>query len=130
MYLRAELDFRGMTVRELSAGTGIPTGTLNCYFGSRASMPPADVAVRIARALGVSVEFLVTGRDDGKPQRTRADRERPADVRLLGGDVRAIVGILGEMDDADVETMLAIARILRARSQKAGREREGSGKAV
>jgi hypothetical protein len=26
-------------------------------------MPPADVAVRIARALGVSVEFLVTGEE-------------------------------------------------------------------
>ncbi|MBR1912593.1 MAG: helix-turn-helix transcriptional regulator [Treponema sp.] len=59
--LRAELDFQNLTVKELAAKTGIPKSTLDCYLGVRATMPPADIAVRIARALNVSVEFLVTG---------------------------------------------------------------------
>ena len=59
--LRNELDFQSLTVKELSAKTGIPKSTLDCYLGSRAVMPPADIAVRIAKALNVSVEFLVTG---------------------------------------------------------------------
>ncbi len=59
--LRSELDFQGLTVKELSARTGIPKSTLDCYLGSRATMPPADAAVLIAKALGVSVEYLVTG---------------------------------------------------------------------
>ncbi len=61
--LREELDFQGLTVKELSARTGIIKGTLDNYLGVRASIPPADVAVKIADALNVSVEYLVTGTD-------------------------------------------------------------------
>ena len=59
--LRNELDFQGLTVKELSARTGIPKSTLDCYLGSRATMPPADAAVLIAKSLHVTVEYLVTG---------------------------------------------------------------------
>ena len=61
--LRSELDFQGLTVKELSAKTGIIKGTLDNYLGMRASIPPADVAVKIAQALNVSVEYLVTGEE-------------------------------------------------------------------
>ena len=121
MYLRAELDFLGLTVKELSARTGIPQGTLNCYFGARASMPPADVAVKIASALGVTVEFLVTGREAARPGRPQDKRDRLLDIRLLGEDTRAIVQILGELDEKEVETMLGIARVLRKQSGKPAR---------
>lgn len=43
--------------------TGIPKPTLDSYLGVRQPMPPADVAVKIAQALNVSVEYLVTGED-------------------------------------------------------------------
>ena len=62
--LRNELDFQGLTVKELSAKTGIIKGSIDNYLGVRASIPPADVAVRIAKALHVSVEYLVTGKDE------------------------------------------------------------------
>ena len=62
--LRNELDFQGLTVKELSVKTGIIKGTLDNYLGVRASIPPADIAVRIAKALNVSVEYLVTGKDE------------------------------------------------------------------
>ncbi|MCL2609158.1 MAG: helix-turn-helix transcriptional regulator [Treponema sp.] len=122
-YLRAELDFRGLTVRDLSDRTGIPMATLNSYIGARASMPPADVAVRIAVALDVSVEFLVTGRDSGRPAKPQ---ERLSDLRLLGGDVRAVVQLLGEMDGREVGTMLGIARVLRKQSEKPAPEKDGT----
>ena len=59
--LRSELDFQDIKVKELSARTGISRRTLEGYLSARGSIPPADVAVRIARALGVTVEYLVTG---------------------------------------------------------------------
>ena len=37
------------------------------YLGTQGSMPPADVAVRLAKALNVTVEYLVTG--EGKTER-------------------------------------------------------------
>lgn len=61
--LRNELDFKGMTVKELAKRTGIIKGSLDNYLGVRESIPPADIAVRIAQALNVSVEYLVTGTD-------------------------------------------------------------------
>ena len=59
--LRNELDYQGLTVKELSAKTGIPKPTLSCYLSSRKTMPTADAAVKIAKALNVTVEYLVTG---------------------------------------------------------------------
>jgi len=59
--LRNELDFQGLTVKELSARTSIPIATLDCYLGTRATVPSVDAAFKIAQALQVSVEYLVAG---------------------------------------------------------------------
>jgi len=66
--LRLELDYQDLTVKELCAKTGIPKATLECYLGARSNMPAADIAVKIARILGVSVEYLVTGEENSPPQ--------------------------------------------------------------
>ena len=59
--LRSELDFQDIKVKELAVKTGISQRTLEGYLGARGSIPPADVAVKIAQVLNVSVEYLVTG---------------------------------------------------------------------
>ena len=66
--LRGELDFQGLTVKELAARTGIVKGTIDNYLGARESIPPADIAGKIAQALNVSVEYLVTGMRPGTVQ--------------------------------------------------------------
>ena len=73
--LRDELDFQCLTVKELSAKTGIPKPTLDCYLGTRSTMPPADIAVRIAKALNVSVEFLVTGEKNSEKLKNNQKEE-------------------------------------------------------
>jgi len=60
--LKGELEYKGMLVKELAHKTGIPKQTIDKYLLSNGSMPPADKAVAIAQTLGVSVEYLVTGR--------------------------------------------------------------------
>lgn len=59
--MREELDYQDIKVKELSAATGIPKPTLDCYLSARQVIPPADIAVKIARTLNVSVEYLVIG---------------------------------------------------------------------
>ena len=59
--LRSELNFQGVTVKELSARTGIPIASLDCYLGTRATVPSVDVAYKIARSLQVSIEYLLIG---------------------------------------------------------------------
>lgn len=59
--LKSELTYRGILVKELSLKTGISKRTLDNYLREKSSTPPADIAVKIAKALSVSVEYLVTG---------------------------------------------------------------------
>jgi transcriptional regulator with XRE-family HTH domain len=64
--LRNELDYQSLIVKQLAAKTGISVHTLNHYLSGKKSMPPADAAVKIALALNVSVEYLVTGNMRGQ----------------------------------------------------------------
>ena len=59
--LKAELSGQDILVKELAARTGISKRTLDNYLRDKNSSPTAENAVRIARALGVTVEYLVTG---------------------------------------------------------------------
>jgi transcriptional regulator with XRE-family HTH domain len=67
--LKSELTYSGLLVKELAAQAGIKKHTIDNYLCVRGRMPAADVAVRIARVLGVSTEYLVTGQT--------ADNKRP-----------------------------------------------------
>ncbi|MCL2382190.1 MAG: helix-turn-helix domain-containing protein [Treponema sp.] len=62
-HLKEELEYKGMLVKELSHATGIPKHTLDKYLLTNGTMPSADNAVAIAQTLGVTVEYLVTGKE-------------------------------------------------------------------
>ena len=66
--LKQELVYSGMLKKELAAMTGVNKRAIDTYVRTNSSMPPADVAVKIAKALGVTVEYLVTGEDDSLPK--------------------------------------------------------------
>jgi len=104
--LRAELDYLGLTVKELSEKTGIAKGTLDCYLGVRASMPPADIAIKIANALGVTVEYLVTGKELKKQD------------KQLNHNIRSINQILTELSEKDIETVLGLSKVIKTQSEK------------
>jgi len=70
--LKQELNFNEMLVKELASAAGVHKRAIDTYLLSEnASMPPADVAVRIAQTLGVSVEYLVTGGNTTLPNDIR-----------------------------------------------------------
>ena len=55
-----ELDYLGMTNKSLAEKVGIAASNIGKGI-QNGSSPSADTAVKIARILGVSVEYLVTG---------------------------------------------------------------------
>jgi len=61
--LRSEIEYIGLNRKEFAAKAGIKKRALDAYLGAQQSMPPADAAVKIASVLGVSVEYLVTGKE-------------------------------------------------------------------
>ena len=66
--LKEEISFQGLLLKEVAVGAGLNQSSLNNYLRENASIPSADIAVRIANVLGVSVEYLVTGKKDSAPQ--------------------------------------------------------------
>jgi transcriptional regulator with XRE-family HTH domain len=65
--LREALDFTGIEQKELAAKTGISLKTIENYVKKDSSVPSADKAVIIAKTLGVTVEYLNTGKNPPKP---------------------------------------------------------------
>jgi transcriptional regulator with XRE-family HTH domain len=61
--LKQELTYTGMLKKELAAVSGVHKRAIDTYVRTKSSMPPADAAVKIAKALGVTVEYLVTGKE-------------------------------------------------------------------
>ena len=57
--LKDLLDYNDITIKELSSLSGVPKRSIENYLNARDSIPPADYACMIAKALGTSVEYLV-----------------------------------------------------------------------
>ena len=90
--LREEIENSGLFDKEVAEKAGITKRAIDSYVGSRGCMPAADVAVRLARVLGCSVEYLVTGRDA---------RQRHLDVKS-----RRIMQLFQRLSDEDQDTVL------------------------
>ena len=61
--LREALDFRGLEQKELAYKAKTSLRNIENYLRQNGSIPVADKAVQIAQALGVTVEYLVTGKN-------------------------------------------------------------------
>jgi transcriptional regulator with XRE-family HTH domain len=62
--LRDEIEYRGLLVKEVSAAVGISNSTFLSYIDARGVLPNVETAVKIAKYLGVSVEYLVDGNSE------------------------------------------------------------------
>lgn len=61
--LKDLIEFKCLTIRELSERTGINKRTLETYVDKRSVIPNAEIAVKLAQALDTTVEYLVTGNE-------------------------------------------------------------------
>ncbi len=89
--LKEEMEYRGIQHKELAAKADIKPRALLTYVAQVPSMPPADAAVRIAKALNVSVEYLVTGEDSLNNNKSNNLHEIIRDLSMLKEDELLIV---------------------------------------
>jgi transcriptional regulator with XRE-family HTH domain len=106
--LKSELAYTDMLVKELAAKSGINHRTIDSYLRENAAMPSAEAAVSIAQVLGVSVEYLVTGRDEFH------DRV----LAPLSPDMCALVQTAGRLSMKDRKIVLTVARMLTDRGKE------------
>ncbi|MBR1910861.1 MAG: helix-turn-helix transcriptional regulator [Treponema sp.] len=79
--LKAELSYQNILVKELALKSGISKRTIDNYLRDKHSEPTAENAVKIARVLGVSVEYLVTG--DVHAKENGAGSKQSTDIRKI-----------------------------------------------
>jgi len=103
--LKSQLEYSGMPVKELAALSGVKTKTIFSYLSTHNYTPSVDAAVSIAKALGVSVEYLVNGKDSAK--------ERP--ISSLNNDLQEILLVCKQLDKKDRKIILHLARLLNDR---------------
>lgn len=86
------LKKQGITRVQLAPKVGISPATISAWY-TRGTVPAADVAIRIATYLGISVEWLITGHDpEGL---TEEDRNLLNMYHLLDGrDREDVLGIM------------------------------------
>ena len=76
--LKDELKYQDIRVKELADRTGISKRAIDHYLAEKYTEPTAETAVKIAKELGVSVEYLVTGKNSDIP-----DTIKPEIVNLI-----------------------------------------------
>lgn len=100
--LKSELEYQDISIKELAGKASIAKNTLDNYFSGPKSIPKADTAVKIAEALGVSVVYLVTGKDSAKPE-------------TLPPEIRDIINMLKNMQSYDVKIVRELCKMLYSR---------------
>jgi transcriptional regulator with XRE-family HTH domain len=98
--LKAELTYIDMKVKELAVLSGIKKSTIDSYLRENCYTPSVDAAVAIARALGVSVEYLVTGKEI-----KRKSDQYPVEARLVADMITKMDRRYRKMAVAIIETM-------------------------
>jgi transcriptional regulator with XRE-family HTH domain len=69
--LKLQLAYSGMPVKELAELSGVKKATIDSYLNYHRRMPSADAALRLARALGVTVEQLFGASPEPSPHAAR-----------------------------------------------------------
>jgi transcriptional regulator with XRE-family HTH domain len=87
--LKSELAFSGMLVKELAAKSGVNKYSLDNYLNARGQIPSVEVGYKIAQALGVSVEYLITGEESKDSKITVKSHS----------DIRIIARLAEQLDD-------------------------------
>ena len=104
------LEFRDVQVKELSAKTGISKNTLDNYLSGQKSLPNIENGVKIAQALGVTVEYLVTGVSK------TADSSRPAPATAVPRTAhKELIEAISSLDAIDIASLYALVASMQKR---------------
>ena len=111
--LKSELTYSGMLVKELAAKSGVSKHSLDCYLNARGQIPSVEVGVKLAKALGVSVEYLVTG-EEGKQTKTPPK---------MSGDTWLIAQIAEQLNDKQRKFLIDFIKWLKSRKNHSTHEK-------
>ena len=104
---------------QLAALTDINSGTISNYLKTKGSMPPADKALKLAKALDVSVDFLVNGFDEKTKSSIQQKSPFPIDVFKIAQKMEGL-----EKDE--LEIIASMINLLKKRKDSAHSQNSSS----
>lgn len=93
--LRDEIEFSGLLDKEVAARAQISKRAIDSYVGVQGCIPSADVAVRLAKVLNTTVEYLITG-------------SNPEIKKDISGKLNHIVSILKHFSEKDLNIVINV----------------------
>ena len=108
--LKEAMFCKKLQTSDLALMTGINAGTISSYLKTKGSMPPADAdkALKLAQALGVSVDFLVNGFETKTVSSIQQKSPFPIEVYKIAQD----------MTDLEKDELSAIHGIVKVLKKK------------
>lgn len=106
--LKEAMFCKKLQTSDLALMTGINAGTISSYLKTKGSMPPADKALKLAQALGVSVDFLVNGFETKTVSSIQQKSPFPIEVYKIAQD----------MTDLEKDELSAIHGIVKVLKKK------------
>ena len=100
--LKEAMYCKNLTTIQLAALTGINSGTISSYLKTKNSMPPVDKALKLAKALEVSVDFLVNGFEE--KTESSIQQKSPFSIEVFR--------IAKKMDDLEKDELAIISNII------------------
>lgn len=107
------LNKYGVTAYRVSKETGIATATLTDWKKGR-STPKQDKLQKIADYFGVSIEYLMTGNDERKPDSSPLTKRDEKEINNILSNTEFLLRQEGLMFDGDPASPEAIDSILSA----------------
>lgn len=107
--MKEQIEYKGMIIKELAAKTGISKRTIDTYVDSRAVIPNAEIAVKLAEALDTSVEYLVKGTDT---------HIKPDIPKKEPGDYEKYRRIIDDLNTIPQEYLPALEAMIHAAAKK------------
>jgi len=104
--LKSELAYSGMLVKELAAKSGVNKYSLDNYLNARGQIPSIEVGQKIAQALGVSVEYLVTGKETKKTGK----------IEKFSSDVLVLARLAEQLDNEKRKFVIDFIKWLKTRA--------------
>ena len=77
-----EISYQGLSKKEFAEKLGINIGTLGMYI-YRGSIPSADLAVKMAKLLNTTTEYLITGSDEPPQKNSKSDWQKKEISHIL-----------------------------------------------
>lgn len=103
--LKSELQYNDMTVKELAALSRIKKQTIDNYLSTHNSLPSADVAVKIAKVLNVSVEYLFSDLEEShSPNEASALKYAPK--------IRQLADIIQNMNPQELNIVTSVVKAI------------------